>query len=44
VRATCQRLGIPHVRLSTAQPLELALFDYLKARANRGKLIRRRAA
>ena len=27
----CQRLGITHVQLSTAQPLELALFDFLKA-------------
>jgi uncharacterized protein (DUF58 family) len=44
VRATCQRLGITHVQLSTAQPLELALFDFLKARAGRGKLVRRRAA
>ncbi len=44
VRAICQRLGISHVQLSTAQPLELALFDFLKTRANRGKLVRRRAA
>ena len=44
VRAICQRLGISHVQLSTAQPLELALFDFLKSRADRGKLVRRRAA
>lgn len=44
VRATCQRLGITHVQHSTGQPLEFALFDFLKARANRGKIIRRRAA
>jgi uncharacterized protein (DUF58 family) len=44
VRAICQRLGISHVQLSTAQPLELALFDFLKTRADRGKLVRRRAA
>jgi len=44
VRATCQRLGITHVPHSTGQPLELALFDFLKARANRGKIIRRKAA
>lgn len=44
VRATCQRLGIAHVQHSTGQPLEMALFDFLKARANRGKIIRRRAA
>ena len=44
VQNLCQRLGIAHVQLSTAQPLELALFDFLKARASRAKLIRRRAA
>jgi uncharacterized protein (DUF58 family) len=44
IRATCQRLGITHVQLSTARPLELALFDFLKARTSRGKLIRRRSA
>ena len=44
VKAICQRLGISHVQLSTAQPLELALFDFLKTRADRGKLVRRRAA
>lgn len=44
IRADCQRLGIAHVQLSTAQPLELTLYDFLKARANRGKIVRRRAA
>jgi uncharacterized protein (DUF58 family) len=44
VRAICQRLGVSHVQLSTAQPLELALFDFLKSRADRGKHVRRRAA
>lgn len=44
VRALCQRLGIAHHQLSTAQPLELALFDFLKSRASRGKIIRRRNA
>jgi uncharacterized protein (DUF58 family) len=44
VKATCQRLGITHVQLSTAQPLELALFDFLKARADRGKIVRRKSA
>ena len=44
VRATCQRLGISHVQLSTAQPLELALFDFLKARSDRGRMVRRRTA
>jgi uncharacterized protein (DUF58 family) len=44
VRAICQRLGIAHVPLDTAQPLELALFDFLKVRASRGKIVRRKAA
>jgi uncharacterized protein (DUF58 family) len=44
VRAICQRLGIAHVQLSTAQPLEMALFDFLKVRADRGKMVRRRVA
>ena len=44
IRATCQQLGITHLQLSTTQPLELALFDFLKARSARGKLIRRRVA
>jgi uncharacterized protein (DUF58 family) len=44
VRGLCERLGITHQQLSTAQPLELALFDFLKARAGRGKIIRRRNA
>ncbi len=44
VKATCEKLGIAHVQLSTAQPLETALFDFLKVRADRGKLIRRRNA
>jgi uncharacterized protein (DUF58 family) len=44
VKATCQRLGITHFQLSSAQPLELALFDFLKARADRGKIVRRKGA
>ncbi len=44
VKNLCQRLGITHAQLSTAQPLELALFDFLKARTGRGKIIRRRNA
>jgi uncharacterized protein (DUF58 family) len=44
VRATCQRLGISHVQISTAQPLEMALFDFLKVRADRGRMVRRRTA
>jgi uncharacterized protein (DUF58 family) len=44
VRGVCQRLGIAHVQLSTAQPLEMALFNFLKVRADRGKIVRRRTA
>ncbi|MDR3401301.1 MAG: DUF58 domain-containing protein [Chthoniobacter sp.] len=44
VRETCQGLGITYAQLSSAQTLETVLFDFLKARANRGKIIRRRSA
>ena len=44
VRGICQRLGITHIQISTAQALELALFDFLKARAGRSKTVRRRTA
>lgn len=42
VHAACQRLGISHHRLVTDQPLELALFDFLKSRSERGKIVIRR--
>jgi len=35
VRDTCQRLGAPCLRLSTNQPLEFALFDFLRERMQR---------
>jgi uncharacterized protein (DUF58 family) len=44
VRAICQQLGITHLQLTTNQPLEIALFDFLKARSMRSKLIRRKGA
>jgi uncharacterized protein (DUF58 family) len=44
VRATCEKLGISHIQLDTSRPLELALFDFLRMRAMRGKLVRRREA
>ncbi len=44
VRETCQKLGIMHLQVSSSQPLETVLFDFLKARADRGKVVRRRAA
>ena len=44
VRASCEGLGVSHVLLDTSKPLEFALFDFLKARSVRGKLIRRKGA
>ena len=44
VGSVCERLGITRVQISSAQALELALFDFLKARANRSKIVRRRSA
>jgi uncharacterized protein (DUF58 family) len=42
VRSVCERLGITHHRLSTTQPMELALFDFLRERMQRGKWIARK--
>lgn len=42
VRAICERLGCTVQRVVTDQPLELALFDFLKARMVRGKMTIRR--
>jgi len=36
-RAACQKLGIGYARLATDQPLELALFDFMRERMQRGK-------
>lgn len=41
VRNLCQRLGCSYSRLITDQPLELALFDFLRARMQRGKGMKR---
>jgi uncharacterized protein (DUF58 family) len=40
LRATCQRLGASHHLLSTAQPLEIALFEFLQQRMRRGRQFR----
>jgi uncharacterized protein (DUF58 family) len=40
LRATCQKLGIAYHRLSTEQPLELALFEFVQGRMRRGRLSR----
>lgn len=42
--ALCQRLGMAKVTLTTDQPLEGALRDFLKARASRAKIVRRKNA
>jgi uncharacterized protein (DUF58 family) len=41
VRRLCERLGHGSARLTTDQPLELALFDFLRARMQRGKAVKR---
>ena len=44
LRRACDGLGVDLVNLRTDQPLELALFDFLSARARRGKFVERRGA
>ena len=41
LRRLCARLGCAWHRLETDRPLELALFDFLKGRTQRGRLVRR---
>lgn len=41
VEASCRRLGAAFHRISTAEPLELSLFEFLQARMRRGRLVRR---
>ncbi len=41
VRELCLRLGHSYARLGTDQPLERALFDFLQARAHRGRRVQR---
>ena len=40
LRATCRRLGLSHHLLSTTQPLEIALFEFLQERMKRGRRFR----
>ena len=42
VQSVCHSLGIAYRRLATDRPLELALFDFLRERLQRGKFIKRR--
>jgi uncharacterized protein (DUF58 family) len=44
LRTTCRKLGISYLELSTAQPLELALFGFLQERMRRGRQFRRAAS
>jgi uncharacterized protein (DUF58 family) len=44
IESACRKLGAAYHRLTTDQPLELALFDFLRSRMQRGKLVRRNAA
>ena len=44
VEAACKKLGVGYRLLASDQPLELALFDFLRERMTRGKLVKRRLA
>ncbi len=44
IETVCRKLGVTYRRLATDAPLELALFDFLRARMKRGKFAQRRAA
>lgn len=41
VEGICRNLGFSFHRVLTSQPLELALLDFLRSRARRGKVVRR---
>ncbi|MBI3875115.1 MAG: DUF58 domain-containing protein [Verrucomicrobia bacterium] len=43
-RAVCEKLGIGYRRLATDEPLEMALFDFLRERMQRGKTVKRTRA
>ena len=42
VEAVCRKLGFAFHRVVTDRPMDLALLDFLRSRARRGKLVRRR--
>jgi uncharacterized protein (DUF58 family) len=44
LRAICRKLGISYHLLSTAQPMEIALFEFLQERMRRGRQTRRTSA
>jgi hypothetical protein len=41
LQAICRKLGVSYHRMTTDQPLELALFEFLQARMRRGRQFRR---
>lgn len=41
LQVICRKLGIGYTRLTTAQPLEMALFEFLQQRMRRGRQFRR---
>ena len=41
LQKTCEKLGVGFVQLITNQPLEMALFDFLRSRIERGKKVKR---
>jgi uncharacterized protein (DUF58 family) len=41
IESACRKLGAAYYRLTTSRPLELALFDFLRGRMQRGKFTRR---
>lgn len=43
-RTTCQKLGVAYHNFTTDRPLELALFDFLRSRMQRGRVGRRLGA
>jgi uncharacterized protein (DUF58 family) len=40
LRGTCRKLGVGYFRLSTAEPLEIALYEFLQQRMKRGRQFR----
>jgi uncharacterized protein (DUF58 family) len=44
VETICRKLGAGYRQVTSQQPLELALFDFLRERMQRGKLVQRRGS
>jgi uncharacterized protein (DUF58 family) len=42
IEGVCRKLGCAFYRVVTSRPLDLALLDFLRSRARRGRLVRRR--